>query len=73
MLRTREVDRVRELRLWQLQLHGAGILPALTLLATAQHLGGTTRLIDVTHSIAAGLWFAIEKENVHDGRVFALT
>ena len=41
-----------ELRKWQLNLHASGLLPALPLLATLQHLGGRTRLIDVSHSLA---------------------
>jgi hypothetical protein len=66
-----------ELRRWQLHLHASGLLPALPLLATLQHLGGKTRLIDVTHSIAVALWFAVEStepnDDANDGRLYALT
>jgi hypothetical protein len=64
------------LRRWQLQLHPAGgLLPALPLLSTLQHLGGKTRLIDVTHSAVVALWFAVEPDDVQeqDGRLFAMT
>jgi hypothetical protein len=71
-----EKGTLEDLRSWQLQLHPAGgILPALPLLATYQHLGGKTRLIDATHSVLVALWFAVEPtdDQAVDGRLFAMT
>ncbi len=53
--------------------HGArGRLPILSQLATLQHFGAPTRLIDVTLNAYIGLWFAVEKSDDVDGRLFAI-
>ena len=72
-----EKSTLAKLRTWQLQLHPAGgLLPALPLFSTLQHLGGRTRLIDVSHNVAVALWFAVEPHqdaDDKDGRLFAMT
>ena len=48
--------------------------PAMELLAHLQHLGGPTRLLDVSENPLVGLWFAVEhreRDEQADGRVFA--
>lgn len=50
-------------------------LSALETFARLQHVGGPTRLIDVTKNPYVGAWFAVEfneKHNEEDGRLFAL-
>lgn len=50
-------------------------LSALETFARLQHVGGPTRLIDVTKNPYVGAWFAVEHNERHedkDGRLFAL-
>jgi len=70
-----------DLHRWGLHMTSAlGRLSVLNQLATLQHYGAPTRLIDVTFNPWIGVWFAVEekrqngelvKENV-DGRLFAI-
>ena len=49
-------------------------LSALEIFARLQHVGGPTRLIDVTANPLIGAWFAVEDVNdhdLHDARLFA--
>lgn len=65
---------------WGLHYGSSGRLPILAELATLQHFGAPTRLIDVTLNAYIGLWFAVEEryrngEEVYgekDGRLFAV-
>jgi hypothetical protein len=69
-----EENRIRgALGAWQLTIASSGAtLPGLALWATLQHLGGKTRLLDLTHSILVALWFAVAADSGSDGRVFAI-
>jgi len=58
---------------WGLDWHVAGgHLTALELLAALQHYGAPTRLLDFTFNPFIALWFAAEKHDGIDGRVFAI-
>jgi hypothetical protein len=57
---------------WGLHNGDRGRLSILSQLATLQHFGAPTRLIDVTLNAYIGLWFAVEKADNIDGRLFAI-
>lgn len=57
---------------WGLHNGERGRLSILSELATLQHFGTPTRLIDVTLNAYIGLWFAVEKRDDIDGRLFAI-
>jgi hypothetical protein len=57
---------------WGLHNGDRGRLSILSQLATLQHFGSPTRLIDVTLNAYIGLWFAVEKADDLDGRLFAI-
>jgi FRG domain len=72
-LRSFEHDVLSEARDWGLDWHPAGgRLTGLELLAALQHYGVPTRLLDFTFNPFIALWFAVEKEDRMDGRVFAI-
>lgn len=64
---------------WGLHFRDKGRMPILAQLATLQHYGAPTRLIDVTFNPWVGLWFATEQKWANgsaahedsDGRLFA--
>ncbi len=57
---------------WGLHNGPYGRLSLLNQLATLQHFGAPTRLVDVTLNAYIGLWFAVEKYDDRDGRLFAV-
>jgi hypothetical protein len=58
---------------WGLDWHSfGGRLTALELLAALQHYGVPTRLLDFTFNPVIALWFAVEKHDEEDGRLFAV-
>jgi FRG domain len=57
---------------WGLHNGERGRLSILSQLASLQHFGAPTRLIDVTLNAYIGLWFAVEKDDATDGRLFAI-
>jgi len=59
-------------RAWNLDRHRSGPLTALQMLAALQHTDSPTRLIDVTHHALVAAWFAVEKHDDRDGRIFAV-
>ena len=67
-----EGDLIDEARVWKLDRHRSGPLSGLELLAALQHTRTPTRLIDVTHHALVAAWYAVEKHDHRDGRVFAL-
>jgi hypothetical protein len=72
-LRAYERKIIAEARDWGLDWHvTGGRLTALELLAALQHYGIPTRLLDFTFNPFIALWFAVEKEDDLDGRVFAV-
>ncbi len=68
-----EREIVEEARDWSLDWHsGGGRLTGLEMLAALQHYGAKTRLLDFTFNPLIALWFALEKDDSVDGRVFAV-
>jgi hypothetical protein len=68
-----EMEILEEAREWSLDWHSSGgRLSALELLAALQHFETPTRMIDFTFNALVGLWFAVEKHDGDDGRVFAI-
>jgi hypothetical protein len=68
-----ESEVMNEARQWALDWHsGGGRLTALELFAAVQHYGVPTRMLDFTFNPLIGLWFAVEKIDAKDGRVFAI-
>lgn len=64
---------INEARDWGLDWHsGGGRLTGLELLASLQHFGTPTRLLDFTFNPLIALWFAVERDDAVDGRVFAI-
>lgn len=63
-----------EARRWGIHSGPRGRLSFLELLATLQHFGAPTRLLDVTFNPYAALFFAVESEadDGVDGRLFAI-
>lgn len=57
---------------WGLHHGPNGRLSILNQLAALQHFGAPTRLVDVTLNAYIGLWFAVEKHDDRDGRLFAI-
>lgn len=74
-----EGDILASVHRWGLHFRERGRMPILAQLATLQHYGAPTRLIDVTFNPWVALWFAVEKKwrngaevnAEHDGRLFA--
>ena len=72
-LQEAELAILEEARDWSLDWHSAGgRLSALELLAALQHYGTPTRMLDFTFDPLVALWFAVEKDDHLDGRVFAI-
>jgi hypothetical protein len=72
-LRSFERTVIEEARDWGLDWHErGGRLTALELLASMQHFGAPTRLLDFTFQPLVALWFAVEAEDDRDGRIFAI-
>jgi hypothetical protein len=72
-LRNFEQGVLIEAREWGLDWHASGgRLTALELLAALQHYGIPTRMLDFTFNPIIALWFAVEKHDRSDGRVFAI-
>jgi hypothetical protein len=77
-----EVAVLKSVHRWGLHNGERGRLSVLAQLATLQHFGAPTRLIDVTMNAYIGLWFAVQREyrdgipvddaDEVDGRVFAI-
>lgn len=75
-----ERDLLKSVHQWGLHYGPTGRLSILAQLATLQHFGAPTRMLDVTLNAYIGLWFAVEQkyedgELVHedsDGRLFAI-
>jgi hypothetical protein len=65
---------------WELHWSSSGRLPILAQLATLQHFGAPTRLVDVSLNPYIALWFAVEQKFVNgseaysdvDGRLYAI-
>jgi hypothetical protein len=79
-LRREEREVLASVHRWELHHGPSGRLSTLAQLATLQHFGAPTRLIDVTVNAYIGLWFAVEpkfrnREQIYDdvdGRLFAI-
>lgn len=72
-LREFEKGVLAEAREWRLDWHSSGgRLTALELLAAMQHYSAPTRMLDFTFNPLIALWFAVEKHDDRDGRVFAI-
>lgn len=68
-----EKNVIAEARNWGLDWHSTGgRLSALELLAALQHYSVPTRLLDFTFNPLIALWFAVERPDRVDGRVFAI-
>jgi hypothetical protein len=75
-----EDELLAEVHRWGLHNGARGRLSIFEQLATLQHFGAPTRLIDVTLNAYVGLWFAVEqkwengvlKHDNDDGRLFAI-
>jgi hypothetical protein len=67
-----EGDILAETHRWGLHNGPQGRLSVLNELAALQHFGAPTRLVDVTLNAYIGLWFAVEKDDDRDGRLFAI-
>jgi hypothetical protein len=67
-----EGDILAETHRWGLHNAVQGRLSVLNQLAALQHFGAPTRLVDVTLNAYIGLWFAVEKDDDRDGRLFAI-
>ena len=73
-----EGEILKSVHRWGLHFRDKGRMPILAQLATLQHYGAPTRLIDITFNPWVGLWFATEQkwangQEVHadtDGRLF---
>jgi hypothetical protein len=76
----KETDVLRSVHRWGLHNGERGRLSVFAQLATLQHFGAPTRLIDVTLNAYIGLWFAVQPvlvdgipdEHEVDGRLFAI-
>jgi hypothetical protein len=55
-----DFDVLRSVHQWGLHNGASGRLSALAQLATLQHFGAPTRMIDVTLNAYIGLWFAVQ-------------
>jgi hypothetical protein len=72
-LQVLEAQIVEKARDWGLDWHsGGGRLTGLELLGALQHFGTPTRLLDFTFNPLIALWFAVERDDSVDGRVFAI-
>ena len=75
-----ETDVLRSVHRWGLHNGERGRLSVLEQLATLQHFGAPTRMIDVTLNAYIGLWFAVQpiftnglpNQEEIDGRLFAI-
>jgi hypothetical protein len=75
-----EGDMLAEVHRWGLHNGARGRLSIFEQLATLQHFGAPTRMVDVTMNAYIGLWFAVEpkwenglpKHDLDDGRLFAI-
>lgn len=76
----REAELLAEVHRWELHHGPTGRLSILAQLATLQHFGAPTRLVDVSLNAYIGLWFAVEQKVVggveshadKDGRLFGI-
>lgn len=79
-LERQEGDVLKGVHRWGLHVGERGRLSVLAQLATLQHFGAPTRLIDISFNAYIGLWFAVEEQfsngdSIHDdvdGRLFAV-
>ena len=71
-LYTAETGILADMHRWGLHNGARGRLSVMSQLATAQHFGIPTRLIDVTLNAYIGLWFAVSEKDDRDGRLWAI-
>lgn len=73
-LYVQECSLIEAAQKWGLHNGARGRLSTLSLLATMQHFGSPTRLIDVTFNPLVALWFAVEndKYDAKEGRIFCI-